>query len=107
MKPQFVYKAIVVRVVDADTIDFTIALGFHMTARVRARIRGINAPEMATPQGRAAAAAVAALLPAGTAVTVQTYPQDKYGRWLADVETPKGDLGQYLLQAGMAVPYMV
>ena len=107
MKPQFVYKATVVRVVDADTIDFTIDLGFHMTARTRVRVRGINAPEQNTLQGQAVTTVVQGLLPVGSAVTIQTYPQDKYGRWLADVETPKGDLGRYLLDRNLAVPYMV
>ncbi|NQU51782.1 MAG: thermonuclease family protein [Bacteroidetes bacterium] len=39
------YKAIVERVVDGDTIDVVIDLGFKITTNQRIRLQGINAPE--------------------------------------------------------------
>lgn len=107
MKPQFTYKAQVVRVVDADTIDFTIELGFYMTAKVRVRVRGVNAPEMSTQAGKDAAKFVQQLLPVGISTVLTTYPQDKYGRWLGDIQTTQGDLATVLLAGQMAIPFMV
>lgn len=42
------YHAIVDRVVDGDTIDVTIDLGFHTHIRTRVRMEGMNAPESRT-----------------------------------------------------------
>lgn len=40
------YKAILKRVVDGDTIDLIIDLGFRMTTEQRIRLKGINTPEI-------------------------------------------------------------
>lgn len=40
------YKAIVERVVDGDTIDLTIDLGFKITTHQRIRLAGIDTPEI-------------------------------------------------------------
>ena len=42
------YNAIVDRVVDGDTIDCTIDLGFSTWKKIRVRLEGINAPESRT-----------------------------------------------------------
>lgn len=42
------YKAVVDKVVDGDTIDCTIDLGFHTWKKVRVRLEGINSPESRT-----------------------------------------------------------
>lgn len=42
------YKAVVDKVVDGDTIDCTIDLGFKTWKKVRVRMEGINTPESRT-----------------------------------------------------------
>ena len=42
------YKAIVDRIVDGDTIDVTIDLGFKVWKKMRVRMEGINTPESRT-----------------------------------------------------------
>ena len=42
------YKAVVDRVVDGDTIDGTIDLGFSVWKKMRVRMEGINTPESRT-----------------------------------------------------------
>jgi len=42
------YNAIVDRVVDGDTIDCTIDLGFYTWKKIRVRLEGINTPETRT-----------------------------------------------------------
>ena len=39
------YKAVVDRVVDGDTIDVTVDLGFSVWKKMRVRMEGINTPE--------------------------------------------------------------
>lgn len=54
----YTYACKVVRVVDGDTIDLDVDLGFHIHQRIRVRLSGVNAPEnygrLACPEGRAA-----------------------------------------------------
>ena len=42
------YNAVLDRVVDGDTIDVTIDLGFHTHIKTRVRMEGMNAPESRT-----------------------------------------------------------
>ena len=44
----YVYKAKLDRVVDGDTLDAIIDLGFDITVHKRIRLAGINAPESRT-----------------------------------------------------------
>lgn len=105
------YRATVVSVHDGDTFTFDVDLGFGVWMRCqKLRVAHVNAPELATPAGKAALAWVAAVLPVGSAVTVDTVKpageKEKYGRWLASVTLPDGsDLAAGLVAAGHAVPY--
>jgi len=104
----FEYRAEVLKVVDGDTVDFRIDLGFRIQQTIRTRLKGIDTPEMGTEAGRAAKAAVMSLLPVGSKVVIQTAvnPGDKYGRWLAHVLLPgRGNLNDWLVAAGHAVRY--
>ena len=42
------FQARVKRVVDGDTLDLDIDLGFHITLRERVRLMGIDTPETRT-----------------------------------------------------------
>lgn len=106
------YNAVVTKVHDGDTITVDIDLGFHVwTKSVTLRLMGINAPELATPEGKQSQAWLAAQLPLGTALTVQTYKDatEKYGRYLATLWLIQGDvhrnLNSELVSNGYAVPY--
>jgi len=48
MEPTYQYKAIVERVVDGDTIDLDIDIGFSIHIRERVRLFGIDTPETRT-----------------------------------------------------------
>lgn len=105
--PVYIFAAQVERVVDADTVDVAIDLGFRVQFRTRLRIAGIDAPELHTPEGKEARAYVVSLLELhGLEVTVRTYKPDKYGRALADVMFSNGEsLADVLVAGEFAVPY--
>ncbi len=48
MKPNYVYRCVVTRVVDGDTVDADIDLGFNMIYKERIRLMGIDTPESRT-----------------------------------------------------------
>ena len=54
--PNYTYYAQVMRVIDADTYDTEIDVGFRMFARLPLRVAHIDAPEAYTPEGKHATA---------------------------------------------------
>ncbi len=114
--PMYTYNAKIERIVDGDTIDLVIDVGFKLYFHQRTRLRGIDAPELSTVMGKTVKEFLISALPVGTDVVVTTYKGDKYGRWLTDihlspnmtptlVDTGKSTLNEALLQLGYAVPY--
>ena len=86
------YRARITRVIDGDTVEAEIDLGFHVTLTVTLRLAGINAPETRgkeRPRGLAATRYLESLLDdlAGDmrVLTVRTRKDvtEKYGRYLA------------------------
>ncbi len=51
-KDLFTYQAFIERVIDGDTLLVKIDLGFSTRVRKYLQLRGIDAPEIATPQGK-------------------------------------------------------
>ena len=87
------YKGNVIRVVDGDTIDVILDLGFDITQKIRIRLKGIDTPETYRPScdeekkhGLAAKQFVIDNI-YNKSVIVQTYKdhKGKYGRYLADI----------------------
>ena len=119
MERNWTYHAIVKKVVDGDTIDFTVDVGFHVQINIRTRLMGIDAPETSTEEGKIVRDWLRQVLPVGTPVMIQTFKDktDKYGRWLAlvnaDCLTPSENpydaltLNDVLIQKGYAIFYMV
>jgi len=81
----YTYKALVERVVDGDTMVLDIDLGFSSWARQKVRLRGIDAPELPTPEGKKSKEFVESQLKAVEFVVVKTYKSDKYDRYLSDI----------------------
>ena len=85
----YIYKASLIRVVDGDTVDLIIDLGFDTSRHERFRLYGIDAPELNTLAGKAAKTWLREALQPLEAIYVQTIQletktkRDKYGRFLA------------------------
>lgn len=102
----YTYRATVLRVIDGDTLDVTVDLGFRVHHQIRVRLAGINCPELKTPDGQRAKQFVENWLAANLPVTLQTQldKTEKYGRYLGRVITARGDLAIDLLAMGLANP---
>lgn len=101
----FEYRATVENVVDGDTIDVAIDLGFKIQTRQRMRLARIDTPERGQP-GYAAAKDFVREATAGKVVTIKTEKVSKWGYYLANVTLPDGkDLSDTLLTAQLAKPY--
>ncbi len=107
MTPSHRYSAIVRRIVDADTLDLDVDMGFRAwRIRERFRLAGINAPEMRGPQraaGQAAKAWLEAALPIGAVIVIESAKDpDNFGRWIARVWCDGTCLNDALVEAGHA-----
>lgn len=110
----YCYKATCIRVVDGDTLDLSLDLGFNIHMAHRFRLRGIDTPEIfgvpkesaGFERGQAAKARVQELL-MGHDLEVKTEKDrtDKYGRYLATIVVDGVDVGQTLLNEGLASQY--
>jgi len=72
----YLYDATVVRVIDGDTIDVHIDLGFSLIKKERVRLARINAPEKTgheKPEGLITKAFVEDEFPVGTEITLETF----------------------------------
>lgn len=104
----FVYRATLVRVVDADTIRADVDLGFRVVMRNQSlRLAGIDAPEVRGPdatKGRESKRALISFLGDDEMVVkTQKDKSGKYGRWLADVYVRDMHVNKWLVDNGYAV----
>ena len=110
------YQATVLRVVDGDTIEVDIDLGFStVIKKQRVRFKGIDTPETRTRDlvekeaGLRAKERVEDLCPPSSIITLRTTIDqgDKYGRILGEIFVPGviQSVNQLLLEEGHAVVY--
>jgi len=111
-----VYRAKVLRIVDGDTIDVDLDLGFTVWMRKqRIRLAGIDTPESRTrnkeekKRGLLSKAKLKELCPTGSTIKVKTEldkERGKFGRVLGTLLTVDDlNINQYMIENNYAVAY--
>ena len=80
----YTFQAICTNVVDGDTIDILLDLGFKTTAERRVRLLNVDTPERGQDNFREATN-FTKLCVEGQKIYIQTYKDDAFGRYLAKV----------------------
>lgn len=102
------------RIVDGDTIDISIDLGFDLTKKERVRLAGIDTPEKRTKDqkekemGYQATEFLEMHLMEAKKLTVKTEKEGKFGRmlgWLYKSETDTTSINQIMIDKGYAWAY--
>jgi len=112
MNAIFRYNCTIIRVIDGDTVEAWIDLGFDCWYRSPVRLKGINAPELrgvSREDGEASRFFLAKALE-GVQVVVETEwrkDKDKYGRVLGTFWANGININQLMVERGLAMPYMV
>ena len=108
----FEYNAEVLRVVDGDTLDARIDLGFDVHVNKRIRLMGIDTWESRTrdqaekAKGLAAKFRLIELLQAeGNKFKLISHGTGKFGRVLGDIEISVGNVCDILVEEGHAYSY--
>lgn len=107
IRKKYLYECTVLKVVDGDTMDLTIDLGFKIYREDRFRLARINAPELRTEEGKQLKTLLAEKY-TGATVFVETHKSDIYGRYIAEIWTEEEcihNLSDWLLEQKLAVPY--
>ncbi len=106
------YNATLDRVVDGDTVDAMIDLGFDTWVHKRIRLQGIDAPETRTrdldekAQGFVTKDRLTDLLEAADGVFVlQSHGVGKYGRCLGTIIIENENINELLIREGLAAVY--
>lgn len=106
MSRDWVVPCIVVSVTDGDSVWVDADLGWHLTLRTPVRVAHINAPELSTPEGKAARDFARLLLPVGTPMMLTSHSLDKYGRTLGTLRfSDGGSFAESMIVGGHAVAY--
>ena len=111
------YKIKLDRVIDGDTIDCYIDLGFEINTKKRIRFKGINTPESRTRdleekvRGLAAKARLKEILESAGEIHLDSHGVGKYGRVLGQLHVSNEssptmvNVNQLLITEGHAVEY--
>ena len=105
------YEAELIKVLDGDTIDCYIDLGFDLKIKKRIRYMGIDTWESRTrdldekKKGLEAKAFTKEMLSNCEEIVIDSYGKGKYGRVLADVWCDGLNLNEQLIRYGHAYHY--
>ena len=109
----YYYNAKLERVLDGDTIDAMIDLGFSTWVHKRIRLFGINCPETRTRNLDEKAKGIESkkyledqFLSTGGRFVLQSLGVGKYGRCLGNIYIDKVNINELLLKEGYAEPYI-
>jgi micrococcal nuclease len=104
----YIRKATVINIVDGDTIDAVVDLGYAMTTVQRFRLLSVDTPERGQ-KGFSEAKQFVKDIILNKTVYIQSEKSDSFGRYLANVYFDDGDtiylLNDLLLSRGFAVPF--
>ena len=116
----YTYKIKLDRIIDGDTIDAYIDLGFDISVKKRIRFKGINTPESRTrdleekARGLAAKDRLKAILEGTKTIQLNSHGVGKYGRCLGELHFDFLDrkdcltlvnVNELLIKEGHAVAY--
>lgn len=114
----FHFDGVILGIVDGDTVDVSLDLGFSIHMAHRLRLARINAPEVnhkvvdETQLGYKAWRELERILPVGIQVRVETHKADIYGRYIAELVIPEAypgspvNISNWMLEHSFAVPYV-
>lgn len=102
------YKAWVKRVVDGDTVDCEVDLGFNIKTHIRFRLAGIDTPEIRgveKEEGLKSKAYLISLIKNTDSIIVESHKTGKFGRWLGTLYIDELNVNEDLVKNGYAKPY--
>lgn len=108
--PRYVYRALIVKAYDGDTMTAVVDLGFGSSLKMKLRLLYIDTPELRgeeLEEGRRVRDLVRSMvLDKEVIIRTEKDKSGKYGRYLAEVYVDGVSLNMFLLENGHAKPYI-
>lgn len=112
----FIYNNVkLIRVVDGDTVELEVNLGYHLKFRDKFRLVRIDAPETnrkaTRVEGTKSKVALEQMLheeiDEHSGVWIEAFKKDSFGRWLCEIYTHRNNesINERMLTEGHAIPY--
>lgn len=108
------YWGKLVKIIDGDTYELEVALGFNITVHERFRLLGVNTPEIhgvkinsaEYKRGMKTMEYINTILHVNDWVEIKVYynKKEKYGRWLCDMYVGQLHINASLLEKELAEP---
>ena len=99
----YTYEAKLDRVVDGDTIDLFVDLGFHISHKIRVRLARVDTPPARTEEGKLATQYVIDAFDSCLGdCHVVTSKKGRWGRWIGEIYLTNGNLSDLLLENELA-----
>lgn len=108
------YWSKILRIVDGDTLELEVAIGFNVYTKNKFRLIGVNTPETfgvkktseEYKRGKAAVEGLQKMINVGDWVETRVYSgkREKYGRWLAELFKDGKSVNEYMLVKGHGEP---
>ncbi|MBO71694.1 MAG: hypothetical protein CL508_05200 [Actinobacteria bacterium] len=109
---KYYYAVDVLKVVDGDTVDVRIDLGFDVWHKCRVRLMGINAPESRTRDKEEKKRGLAAkewlskeIYDAVDPIELKSHGKGKFGRILGELFINNININELMVNSGHAVKY--
>jgi micrococcal nuclease len=109
----YTYNATVLRVIDGDTVQLNIDLGFRMYFKANCRLNGLNTKELNSKDeaerelANKAKQYLESLIPVNKSVRIESKSLDKYGRPLIELYVDDLHVNESLLKEGLAISYII
>lgn len=104
VKDDYIRKGEIYNVVDGDTVDGFVDLGYRIWTKQRYRLLGVNTPEKGKLGALEATNYVKDRI-LNKEVLIQSEKDDSFGRWLATIYYEGSTINLELLEHALAVPY--
>lgn len=106
----YFYKATVRRVIDGDTLEAKVDLGFNIQTDKTVKLIDIDTPEITGEESKAGKIVGKYVrdMVDGETIYIHTKEKDSFGRWLAEVyldEEKEDSLNEHLLDREFALEY--
>lgn len=103
-KYDYIFAAVIYNVVDGDTVDAELDLGFKLKLKQRLRLSGIDTPERGQPgYNEAKTALIESVMT--KRVSIITHKPSKFGYYLADIFVDGININEKMLTEGFAKSY--
>ena len=102
------YESKVKKIIDGDTVQLRVDLGFSIFTDITIRLARINAPEIKGEtyfDGLESKEYLSKIIPVGTEIILKCDGRDKFGRWIGELYKDNENINDMMINSNHAKLY--